>query len=742
LNSESSYAIMVCIALAQRTMKRSALKVLTIILVCCRDVALGSVDDATLPSAVSLTNAAQVHALPAAEANQHLAVKLEGVITHYNRLGFGFFIQDDTDGCYISLHQQEFIGHVGERVVVEGETTAGDYAPVVELRRLQSLGPGKLPEPEAVTANDLATGMYDSRRVKVRGVVRLAAPLAPASGGLLAMQLWSDGRTLLVSVNTFADASTNLVDAEVVVCGVAAGVFNWQRQLVEPVLMVASDADIKVMRPAPPLDSLQVQTIQSLFRYSPAGFPRHRVRLRGQLLGRQPGRWLVVRDATRGLFVESAGGDNLSPGDELELFGFPEMREQKLWLVNPVVHKLGAGRLAAPSVRTFTSALHHPCELVRMEGTEVGRPSPGEDGWVLNLLQDKKKFEVWLPAAGNSIPDAWRDGARLDVTGIAEPFFSPAIRPTLYPYPSGLRLYARSPPDVLLVRAAPWWTSPRLGKTILFSLLITLILLGWTIFALTFLTRKNAALREARIQLGAARDELAKRYNVRTGEWQEELVARHVAEADFALLTAERTRLARELHDTLEQTLASTALQLDAARGFFRDQPQDSERLLGAATNQLRESQLEVRRSIWNLRSVKLEEITLCEALKQLGSALADLHGPAIDVRCEGEIEHLPPGVASHLFRVAQEGLTNALKHAQAQNIEIALRFKPEQVELSINDDGCGFDPKALSVNGHFGLRGVEERARILNAKLKLDSTSGRGTRLLVTVPASRLKET
>jgi signal transduction histidine kinase len=229
---------------------------------------------------------------------------------------------------------------------------------------------------------------------------------------------------------------------------------------------------------------------------------------------------------------------------------------------------------------------------------------------------------------------------------------------------------------------------------------------------------------------------------VRTGEWQEELAARHAAEADFALLTAERTRLARELHDTLEQTIASAALQLDAARGFFSEQPRESERLLVAATDQLRESQLEVRRSVWNLRSVKLEEATLPEALQQLGKALADSHGPVVEVRCEGEPRHVPPGAASHLFRVAQEGVTNALKHAQARRIEIILTFRPEAVELRVNDDGCGFDPAAGATNGHFGLRGMRERARALEAELTLDSTPGHGTRLRLTLPAARLKET
>jgi signal transduction histidine kinase len=200
--------------------------------------------------------------------------------------------------------------------------------------------------------------------------------------------------------------------------------------------------------------------------------------------------------------------------------------------------------------------------------------------------------------------------------------------------------------------------------------------------------------------------------------------------------------VARELHDTLEQTIASVALQLDAAKGFFFGQPDESQRLLDAATRQLRESQAEVRRSVWNLRSVKLEEATLPEALQQLGNALADTHGPKVEVRCEGEPVQMPPGVASHLFRIAQEGVTNALKHSHARRIEIILGFKPEGVELDVNDDGCGFDPMAAAANGHFGLRGLQERARALEADLALESKPGEGTRLRLVVPVSSLRET
>ncbi len=697
--------------------------------------------DGTLVSSDVITNAATVHALAPEVAGHNLPVRLEGVITHFNPVAGGIFFQDDIDGIYVRLPVQGSAVKVGDRVRIEGETDVGDYAPVINSRRLQNLGRGKLPRPEVVTATALATGQYNSRWVEVRGIVRSAAPVSPG-GKALSVQLRSEGKDLLLVVDDHDSASTNLVDAEVTVRGVAAGVFSWQRQLLEPVLAVNSDADIEVTRPPPLLDSLPVKTIQSLFRYSPDGFPEHRVRLRGQLLGQQAGKWLAVRDATSGLFVESLGSEVFAAGDEIELIGFPEKREHTLWLVKAAARKLGNGPPAPALVSSVTNAFRHPSELHRIEGTLTGPPRPGEGSWVLNLRQGEQVFEAWLPAVGGLFPADWREGARLAITGITEPFFPLRQRTVMYPFPRGLRLHARTIADVELVRAAPWWTSPQLTHTVLITLAGSLVLLGLTTLAAVFLARKNRALREARGQLRAARDELAKRYSVRTGEWQEELAARHAAEADFALLTAERTRLARELHDTLEQTIASVALQLDAARGFFSEQPRESERLLVAATDQLRESQAEVRRSVWNLRSVKLEEATLSEALQQLGEALADTQGPKVEVRCEGKPIQVPPGVASHLFRIAQEGVTNALKHAQARQIEIILNFKAEAVELCVNDDGCGFDPLAAALNGHFGLRGLKERARALEAELAMDSKPGQGTRLRLTVPTTTLRET
>lgn len=693
-------------------------------------------------AATTLTHAAQVHGLSPHVARSNLPVRIEGVVTHYHReLGDGLTLQDETDGVYVSLRGHKPEVRVGDRVIVEGVSGSGDYAPVVLFDRLEILGSGTLPKPEKVTAASLATGQYDSRQIEVRGIVRSAVPAFRTDRPHLAIELRSDGIDLGLRVDRYRPESTNLVDAEVVVRGGAAGLFSWRRQLLAPIVVVESDADIEVIRPARPASELPHVTLGSLFHYSPAGFPQHRVRVKGQLLGVHAGGWISVRDETGGVFVAAEGETQWKAGDAVDIVGFPEMRDHTLWLLRASVVRQGPGTPAAAVPSTMAQALRSPCELRCVEGVLSGPPLPGSGSWVLGLRSETDEFEAWIPATGAQLPDWLRDGAKLEVTGITEPYVLPSQRSTMFPFPRGLRLHGRSIRDVVLLKSAPWWTSPRLSRTVMAGLVGAVALLGLSTLTAAVLARKNAALREARSQLAAARDELARRYSRRTGEWQEELAARHAAEADFALLTAERTRLARELHDTLEQTLASTALQLDAARGFFRDQPTESERLLIEATEQLRESQREVRRSVWNLRSVKLEEATLPEALRQLSEALRDRNGPVVEMRCEGAPRMIPPGAASQLFRVAQEGLTNALKHAQPGKVDIVLKFDPDVLELSIIDDGIGFLATAPEIEGHFGLRGLRERARALRGVLELDTSPGQGTRLRLKVPMSHLED-
>lgn len=690
----------------------------------------------------ALRTAAAVHRLATDRAARGCAVRLEGVVTHYHeRLADGFFLQDETDGVYVKLGPHRPVLKPGDRVCVEGRTDAGDYAPVVRLERWQLLGSAPLPTSEQATVAGLATGRYDSRRITVKGIVRSATIATRNGDSHLALEVRADGQDLVVGVNDYTSSSLHLVDAVVRIQGVAAGIFSRQKQMLAPVVVVGSDRDIEMVEPPQVLEQLPVRSMDSLFRYAPEGIPERRVRLRGVLLGLLPGRRLAVRDATSGVFVACDAERALAAGDQVEVFGFPSNREQTVWILHGEARRIGSGEMPAVVLGGVSELLARPCELGRIEGRLLGAPRLGEGNWVLSLAAQDASFEAFVPAQGSAHPSAWRAGARLAITGITEPYFSADQKRELYPFPRGLRVHARGATDVVLVMPAPWTTQPNATPIVLGVLAGVLVLLGSVSLVALVLARKNAALQEARKELREAQDELARRFSARTGEWQEELAARHAAEADFALLTAERTRLARELHDTLEQSLASVALQLDAARGFYQEQPAESERLLETATQVLRESQAEVRRSVWNLRSVKLEEATLPEALAQLGKALSDTQGPAVCVDIEGTPVALPPWVSSHLFRIAQEAVTNTLKHAKATRIRLLLSFEGETLRLEVSDDGCGFNPVESRKEKRFGLLGLRERAAALRAQLVLDTAPGSGTRVAVVVPVKQLNE-
>ena len=200
----------------------------------------------------------------------------------------------------------------------------------------------------------------------------------------------------------------------------------------------------------------------------------------------------------------------------------------------------------------------------------------------------------------------------------------------------------------------------------------------------------------------------------------------------------ERNRLAREIHDTLAQGLAAITLQLETAEALMDADTdlgrvrQNVTRALTLAQNNLEEA----RRSVLDLRAAPLEGRTLVEALSALGRDTDAEGGPSVDFESTGLARDLPPQIDVGLYRIAQEALTNVIKHAEAQRVTVRLVVSSNYVRLLIEDDGCGFDPSNVSQD-NYGLIGLNERAKVLGGSLRLESSVGVGTRLEVHVPLS-----
>jgi signal transduction histidine kinase len=205
-----------------------------------------------------------------------------------------------------------------------------------------------------------------------------------------------------------------------------------------------------------------------------------------------------------------------------------------------------------------------------------------------------------------------------------------------------------------------------------------------------------------------------------------------------AVLT-ERNRVARELHDTLEQGLAGIGLQLEAVGGSLAASPEQAQQSLNVARRMLQYSQEEARRSVMDLRAQALESRDLAGALTEIVEERARSAGVSAHVTVTGTPRRLDAFDEHHLLRIGLEALTNALKHSGARHIDILLHFGTEQVELTVRDDGCGIAQADGELPpGHFGLLGIRERAGKLGAELHLRGAAGEGTQLTVTVPARR----
>jgi two-component system, NarL family, sensor kinase len=202
----------------------------------------------------------------------------------------------------------------------------------------------------------------------------------------------------------------------------------------------------------------------------------------------------------------------------------------------------------------------------------------------------------------------------------------------------------------------------------------------------------------------------------------------------------ERNRLAREIHDTIAQGLTATTLQLesvDALLGASSNAERAREPLRRALS--LTQSNLEeARRSVLDLRAAPLEGRSLSDALKALANRWEAETGIATRFRAVNGSRPLPPRVEVALYRICQEALTNIARHAEAERVTVWLVATPEQVQLTVEDDGQGFHVSE-AVGDRHGLVGMNERAKMLGGALELRTSPGAGTRVRVTVPLEKL---
>ena len=210
----------------------------------------------------------------------------------------------------------------------------------------------------------------------------------------------------------------------------------------------------------------------------------------------------------------------------------------------------------------------------------------------------------------------------------------------------------------------------------------------------------------------------------------------------------ERLRVSREIHDGPAQEMANLIYQASIGERLVDTRPEEAKAGLQELRRQIRTCLADVRQIIFDMRPMSLDDLGLVPALRQLVSKLEERKILKTDFQVNGKERALEKHVEVTLFRIIQEGLNNIHRHAGVSEGRLRLLFSPNDLSILISDEGRGFDMaeteemrKSGTGNGHFGILGMEERAKLIGASLNVISNPGEGTKIHVKLPYPKLEK-
>ena len=281
-----------------------------------------------------------------------------------------------------------------------------------------------------------------------------------------------------------------------------------------------------------------------------------------------------------------------------------------------------------------------------------------------------------------------------------------------FPHIEEIILVPRTSEDIRIVAYPPWWTPERFLAAIGILVSILICIFIW-----------NIALRRRAERRGR------------------ELAEEQLAHVTSELKVNERTRLAVELHDALSQTLTGVSMQIDTAAELAKEKPPTISKCLAIASRTIDACRMELRNTLWDLRSAALDEPNMDAAI--LKTLCQNLAGIDLSVRFNVAREVFSDNTAHAVLKIIRELAANSLRHGKATALKIAGTIDGGNLLFSVRDNGSGFDPDLAPgiAQGHFGLQGITERLERLNGEMKIESAHGKGAKVTVILPIPRSGE-
>jgi signal transduction histidine kinase len=645
----------------------------------------------------------RLRALSAEEAGKGAAVELVGVVLFHDARWGDLFVADAKGAIYVGsseVTKRAVAWATGTQVRVWGHAGSGGFMPVVWADAVDVLGTAPIPAPRRIESLEaFLLPSLDAQWVEVEAVVKR-------------FQFENEGWTMVVEFGgrrfngllprhlVLESPPPELIEQRVRVRGLAGTQFNNQRQMTGRTLFVPDLSCVVPVASKRAEGEAVRRAVTDLMR--PGAALGELVRVRGVVTHAEPERGFFLRSEGGSMRVDSALMHDLRPGMEVEATGYVTLAAFRPALNARELRKIADGPAPLPVVLNAGAGERNSaeqCELVTVTADfiEMLRPRSGEvtllcraEGVTFESVLRLRKGEAFELEPGSSVV----------LTGIClieegSPFGLP-MRET------GFNLILRSLEDVRVVSRPPYWNNSRLLWLLMAVGGAGLLIGGWA-----YTLRRRVA-RQA------------------------ELIERHTVER---VTLEERQRIARELHDTLEQELLGVSMLLDTTSTQMKTGSAPAEATLDLARVLLAHSREESRSTIRDLRSVTLEQLGLASALEEMLHQLAESAGMGFEFVMEGERRPLGGVAESAMLRIGHEAVANAARHSGGKRVRLRLSYAArDEVILEVSDDGHGIGD-ALEKPGHFGINGMKERAMKAKMKLTIESGPERGTCVKLIVP-------
>ncbi len=655
-----------------------------------------------------ITSLRELRQLSPREAALGLPVDVTGVITYAEIPRNIVFIQNEDGAAYVNIRTEN--GRIagkpglslqaGDRVRLRGITHPAGFAPSIWYPedgnvRINKLGKAPLPEPMQLFPTVIIDPPLDNFRVEVTGVVTNIAT--------------RDGRTV-VTFNDGFDSFDLLLKGPPVPDGLPAGLLNSRIRARGVFGSITNDrrelVHARFFLPSPDFIDIVEPGASAVFAKEPLRYGEltgyqavtgERVHVRGIVTAAFPPSRLYLRIEGGPLEIRTNQADLPAVGTRLGVAGYRGWEEGVPYLHTTALRVEGEGPPPDPRAVSITAPVvsMRQGELIRVEGRLVDAvATPGENLLVLDEGPDT--FSARLPERVNRKGFPPPKGTLVDLTGILVEPPDPGN-----PGP-GFELLLRDIGDVVVLERPPFWTGGRIATILVLALLAIGVLAGWSIW----LSRKVR--RQAK-----------------------NLAAKSEAER----VQEERNRIARELHDTLEQDLVALSMHLNLAHDRMNGSSAGSREDLERAQRILQRTRRESRHSIQELREVDFAHDELHGALKRLAERFEMDSGVSLELTPPPP-HHLPPETQRQVLLILREAIHNAIHHADVDTVTLSGERRGDDLLLEVRDDGRGFDPRQLP-RGHFGVLGMRERAGQIGAILEIESSAGRGTRVGLRLPGA-----